>query len=353
LRHASYGELFELAQEGLQIHTRTTSLNIPVLRQGEIEEECREARQALLALLALTPRNEWVNFQGFVSFVYRLTPLFLQRHQRQNMNTNTPPHWWFEKEAGHPLKPLRFADWQLAELPYIKHLLQGPLFWWGGCDLALSAQNQLLAFRLNTVADTLLTEHPVLPMTIPDKVADDLTARVEAGSMQVTSLNENEVMIPCIRSAWPAIDVLEACAEARGVSNDRLVYRLTPQSFGAALSRGERRARALLTLLRSAASASTEQEIERRLSALADLVEQWFASYGRVRIYTGVAMLEVSDTNVLREITAYTDLNAQIVQQLQPTIHLIKKDAVKRLIDDMKRHGQSPLVHDEDGYGTE
>jgi low temperature requirement protein LtrA len=109
----------------------------------------------------------------------------------------------------------------------------------------------------------------------------------------------------------------------------------------------------LLILLRSAARASIEQETERRLSALVQLVEQWLASYGRVRIYTGVAMLEVSDTNVLREITAYTDLKAQIVQQLQPTLHLIKKDAVKHLIDDMKRHGQSPLVHEEDSYGTE
>lgn len=353
LRHASYGELFELTQEGIQIHTRTTSLNIPVLRQGEIEEENREARQALLALLALTPRNEWVNFQGFVNFVYRLTPLFLQRHQRLYMNTNTPPHWWFENEAGHPLKPLRFGDWQLAELPYIKHLLRGPLFWWGACDLAFSAQNQLLAFRLNTRTDTLLAEYLVPPMTSLDRATDEPTSRGEAGSVQIAPLNENAVMVPCQRSAWPAIDVLEGCTEAYGVCDERLVYRLTPQCFGAALSRGDRRARELLTVLRSATAAATEQEAERRLVALSALVEQWLASYGRVRIYTGVAMLEVSDTNVLREIAAYTDLKAQIVQQLQPTMHLIKKDAVKSLIDDIKRHGQSPLVHEEDSYGTE
>ncbi|BCL81505.1 hypothetical protein ccbrp13_39700 [Ktedonobacteria bacterium brp13] len=342
LRHISYGELYELSLEGLHIHARTTALNVPVVRQGEIEEENREARLALLALFALTPAGPWINFQGFVRFVYRLTPHFLQQRQR----LYSSPHWWFEREPGRALKPLNFADWQRAELLYIRNLLVGPLTWWGLCDCVYSAQGQLIAFRLTDIAARLLHRES-------NSLARATTASQAepADPLLLRCLAPDEVVLPCARSAWSALTVLEACAEPAGINGADLVYHLIPGAFAAALSRGDQRARELLTLLHAAAD--NEEVADGPLHTLALQVEQWLANYGRVRIYTGVTLLEVADTTVLREVNAHTNLEDQVVQQLQPTIHLLKKSAVRRLVDDVKRHGLSPLVHDEDSYGAE
>ena len=134
LTHAGYEELFDLQEEELRVCCCTTPLNHPVLRPGELEGENGEARQWLVALLAQAPLNRWINFSAFARFIYRLNPWFLQRRQR----LYTSPHWWIEQEEGHALQPLQANDWQQAEGRYLARLLQGALYWWGVCDLALS-----------------------------------------------------------------------------------------------------------------------------------------------------------------------------------------------------------------------
>lgn len=339
LRHASAHELYELMLEGVRIHLRSTTLNIPIVRVGELEEENREARQALFSLLALTPCDEWINFQGFARFVYRLTPHFLQRRQR----FYGAPHWWFEREGGRALKPLHFADWQKAELLYLTKLVQGPLSWWGLCDCIYSERDQLVAFRLTALARWLLHDEQLA-------APDDHSVPDESGqSGNFVAHGEHAILVPCIRAAWPLIAVCEACMEPGGVRDGMLVYRLTPRALGVALNSGDKRAQMLLTLLQREADKADDAA----LRALAVQVEQWYNGYGRVRLYTGMSLLEVADTAVLREVSAYTHLEEYSVQQLQPTIHIVKKDALTRLVDDVKRHGLTPLVHDEDSYGAE
>jgi hypothetical protein len=339
LRHASAHELYELMLEGVRIHLRSTTLNIPIVRVGELEEENREARQTLSSLLALTPCNEWINFQGFARFVYRLTPHFLQRRQR----FYSSPHWWFEREGSRALRPLHFADWQKAELLYLTKLVQGPLSWWGLCDCIYSEQNQLVAFRLTALARWLLHDEQVV------EVGDSFALDEHEQSGNFAAHGEHEILVPCVRAAWPLIAVCEACTEPGGVCDGMLVYRLTPRALGAALNSGDKRAQTLLSLLQREASNTGDAA----LRALVVQVEQWYNSYGRVRLYTGMSLLEVADTAVLREVSAYTHLEAYSVQQLQPTIHIVKKDALTRLVDDVKRHGLTPLVHNEDDYGAE
>ncbi len=88
------------------------------------------------------------------------------------------------------------------------------------------------------------------------------------------------------------------------------------------------------------------------LRLLAQL-ERWIASYGRVRFYTDAVLLEVTDAAVTRELAATTSLNEQIVRTLQPTTFILKKAGAAQMTEDLKRRGQSPLLHDEDVYGAE
>jgi len=333
LTRSSYVDLFGLLEENLRLRCRATALNIPVLRSGELATENTAARQTLLALLAQVPLQQWVNFSAFARFVYRLNPLFLQRKQR----LYTTPHWWLELEPGRPLRPLHLQDWLRAEAQYLAHLLSGPLFWWGACDIATDHDGHLLAFRLTPVASWLFSGSRLAE---ENSVSEDYSAH--ASSLEIVDIEE--ILIACNAQNWPLIEVLETFTQAAGVRDGRLRYRLTPAALTKALGHGHNPA-TLLHLLRSAVpqAALHDDPLPRMLERL----ERWINSYGRMRIYTGVTLLESIDTVVMRELSATTTLDDQVVQAISPTLHIIKKSGMEQIIDELKRRGQSPLLHDD------
>ena len=336
LHKSSYSDLFDLQNEGLRLCCRAAPLGIPILRADELDAENREARQMLISLLAQTPLDQWVNFQAFARFVYRLDPLFLQKRQR----LFSSPHWWFEQESKRVLKPLQLSDWSRAEMPYIAHLLSGPLHWWGACDIALSSDGRLLAFRLNPLAGWLLNAQMFEPTV-------DEPSPVPATALRVIS--NDEILIPCSTTAWPTIELLETYTQAAGVQQDQLCYHLTPAALSNALGRGLHPAR-LVELLRSLPAAAKS---EGPLFELLKQLEQWLVSYGRVRIYTGVKLLETSDAGVMRELSATTSVDANVVQSIHSNLLVLKTAAFESVVDELKRRGQPPLLHDEDFYGPE
>ncbi len=338
LTQSSYGELFLLQEDGLRLRCRATALNMPVLRSGELDAENSEARQTIVALLAQVPSNQWISFPAFARFVYRLNPQFLQRRQR----LFPVPHWWIEQNEGRPFRAVQLSDWLRAEIYYLAHLLSGPLHWWGICDVALSADGRLQAFRLTPLADWLFSG-----AQLPKDVAVH-DYHLPSESLEVVDIDA--VLVACSSRTWPIIDVLEIFTQAAGVCHNRLCYRLTPKALGDALSRGLRPTR-LLELLRHIATNDTQYVGP--LPELSSQLEHWIASYGRVRIYTGVALLETADAVVMRELAATTSLEEQIVQTIHPTLHVLKRTAPERLLDDLKRRGQTPLLHDEEFYGPD
>ncbi len=76
-------------------------------------------------------------------------------------------------------------------------------------------------------------------------------------------------------------------------------------------------------------------------------------NYGRVRLYTDVTLLEVADTLVIRELSATTPLEEQVVRTIHPTLLILKKQGAERIVQDLKRRGQVPLLHEEEDYGAE
>lgn len=140
--------------------------------------------------------------------------------------------------------------------------------------------------------------------------------------------------------------------EAVGVRKGFLGYRLTPKALGEALSQGKHPTD-LLELLRTRVVQGQADGAENALSQLLAQLERWIASYGRVRIYTGVTLLGTADAIGMRELSATTSLEGQVVRTVHPTLHILKKAGSERILDDLKRRGQSPLVHDEELYGTE
>ena len=358
LTQPGYDELFELQEEDLRLRCRTTPLNHPILRPGELEAENGEARQLLVALIAQAPLNQWISFPAFARFIYRLNPTFLQKRQRLFPS----PHWWLEQE-GRVLQPAHMNDWMRAEGHYLARLLRGPLHWWGISDLALSDEGHLLAFRLTPMAGLLL--NGIEPPSTSDKRGIDETSRNEARGassrgFQVLAeragerndaaslldvLETGELLVSCTSAAWPLVELIEDFAETAGVRNEHLCYRLAPRSLAEALSRGQHPT-ALLQLLRHISE--NEEQTDTPLVRLLAQLERWTASYGRIRLYTDVSLLEVADTLVMRELAATTSVEEQVVEAISPTRMILKKQGAERIVEDLKRRGQVPLLHEEE-----
>ncbi|HCI81049.1 MAG TPA: hypothetical protein DHW02_15330 [Ktedonobacter sp.] len=334
LTQAPYEELYELQTQGLRVRVRGTSQNQPLLRSGELEAENIEARQSLIALLAQTPVGQWIHVNAFARFLYRIDPLFLQKRQR----IYSTPHWWIEQEAEHPLHPTQLNDWLKAELHYFTNLLRGPLHWWGICDLAFSHDGQVLAFRLTPLARWLLHG------TIPQELIDENTATTHAQSLKI--VDTQTVYAHCASENWSSIAILERFTAIAGVRDGQLRYLVTPEALAYAISHGSR-PEPLLHLL-----STIVQNTQHTHSELLAQLERWLAHYGRTRIYTGVTLVETADPVVMRELSATTSLDTQIVQSIHPTLSLVDKVGAEQVIEELKRRGQAPLLHAEDIHGT-
>lgn len=379
LTQSGYDELFGLQEEQLRLCCRTTLTNYPLLRGGELEEENREARQILLTYIAQAPINRWIQFPAFARFIYRLNPLFLQKRQR----LFPTPHWWIEQDLhsdrlnesggdsdrdgfsidrrnpeGRPLQPTQMSDWIRAEGRYLERLLRGPLHWWGMVDLALARDGRLLAFSLTPLADQFLNGHvPAAQETSAPAERDQLRGHTESEHDEAgrdksapTVGVQGEVLVPARTEAWPIIERIEAFSEVAGVRDGRLRYRLTPSALAEALGRGQD-ASSLLALLRE--SAAAQPGMTRDLEQLLEQITEWNASYGRVRLYTGVSLLQIADASVMRELLMTTSVEQHIVQSITPTLMILKKQGAERLTEEIKRRGQSPLLHEEEYDGAE
>ncbi len=207
------------------------------------------------------------------------------------------------------------------------------------------------------------------------------------------TLSENgDILISSSPVEWPLIELLEDFAEVAGVQAGRLCYRLTAASLAEALSRGLNPTH-LLQLLHQQADArelidapqaplgdtcppglakvgflgkgtagdhkgppihSTPPTINRGATEpLLTELECRIKNYGRVRLYTDVTLLEVADTLVIRELSATTPLEEQVVRTIHPTLLILKKQGAERIVQDLKRRGQVPLLHEEEDYGAE
>ncbi len=328
LAQAPYDELSDLQEEGLRLRCRATAMNYPLLRQGELNTENSEARQTVVALLAQAPLNQWLSFSSFARFLYRLNPLFLQHRQR----LFSLPHWWLEREEGRPLRPLQLSDWLRGEYYYLARLIRGPLHWWGICDIAESPDGRLLAFRLTAQANWFFNGLLPTEEKIHKPVAE----------IRLQTNQQHALLVPCSINAWPLLHVLEDFADMAGVQDGLLRYHLSPSSLSNALGHGLH-ATVLLETLHAYGIPET----------LLAQYERWIASFGRVRLYTQVALLETTDTIAMRELSATTSLHEQIVHTIHPTLHILKYTGIEYITAELKRRGQTPLLHHEEPYGTE
>jgi hypothetical protein len=197
----------------------------------------------------------------------------------------------------------------------------------------------LLAFQLTPLVDSFLNE-----------ISQDnqLISSETLASSHVSDIDiaeSGDLSILCTFANWPQIELIERFAEVKGAQGNRLCYQITPRSLGEAFARGES-PNPLLKLIHSMAEYQHSIAPNGPLARLLEQLERRIASYGRVRFYTNASLLEAADQQVVRELSATTSLQEHSIRSINPTLLILKKNAIENLFDELKRRGQVPLLHD-------
>jgi hypothetical protein len=207
-------------------------------------------------------------------------------------------------------------------------MIEGPLQWLGLVELGYSQgasgseRDTLSALRVTPLGRWLLTnqgEPPTVVLTAqttePAEWLDDETWRLP----------------PSIGSSG-----LAAICRALGQPSGKpFVYHLTHQSI-------ER------TLLAGFAPPSIAAQFESAgiplPAATLARIEQAAARIGRLRVYEGLALIELADDYALKELLAGTSLKAHVVCQLSPRLAVIKPEAADTLAKELVEKGYTPRV---------
>jgi len=75
-------------------------------------------------------------------------------------------------------------------------------------------------------------------------------------------------------------------------------------------------------------------------------LETWWQSYGQVRIYENVTVIEFSDDYALAEMKAVTSLSQHLIAEISPRLVLIPAEAVDGLTAELEKAGYTPKQTD-------
>jgi hypothetical protein len=115
---------------------------------------------------------------------------------------------------------------------------------------------------------------------------------------------------------------------------DRYVYRLDPMVAFSAFRGGATPADLLETW---------EQTMPQPVpAAFRKAVLTWWASYGQIRLYKGLSLLELHDEFALSELEATTSLGQHILARLSPQLVLVPNKAVDTLLQEFLALGHTP-----------
>ena len=78
-------------------------------------------------------------------------------------------------------------------------------------------------------------------------------------------------------------------------------------------------------------------------NAMRKVLDTWWASYGQVRLYEGLALLQLNDDLALRELEASTSLGQHIIARLSPRLVLVPDEAVDTLLREFTDKGYMPM----------
>ena len=303
------------------------------LTPASLHEDLMHFRRLLLCALSSLPDDEWVSLADFLAVMRVVWPRFdmgvwspAYRHYR------TP--FWFLADA-NTREPLKLdedaAAWDMAQGAFIRQTIAGPLHWLGLTDLVFDEQDNLTAFRLHGLADLFWDRVEVV-------AAPPLAVKEEKELQPEDILSYDGETISVVPSAIGVRghDLLHKIAVLESTTARKFVYRpdadVTFRSFTQGLTGEE--------IIRR-----WEEDIPVPLpEGLRETLQKWWASYGRVRLYRDLTVIEFGDDYALREMRAVTDLDRYILAEISPRLVVIAPEGIEPLKEALEKAGYTPSV---------
>jgi Helicase conserved C-terminal domain len=204
----------------------------------------------------------------------------------------------------------------------IEAMLAGPLSWLGLVDLS-PANDRPQRFAVRPAAGILGYRAIDLPeVSAPSlTISPDLVVQVPPGADSTTH-------------SWLARagELLEA-----GSAGAR--YRLAPASVATLFEAGITGPQLAEFL---AERSATPLPAEARAT-----LDRWWTSFGSLRLYDEISLLELGDSHLLAELLATTSLRSALVHAFSPQLVAVQSGQLARVIDELTRLGYTPRVVEE------
>ncbi|MCB0086189.1 MAG: hypothetical protein KDE47_34850, partial [Caldilineaceae bacterium] len=250
-----------------------------------------QARNLVLRTLAHLPDNRWVPLSELQSLLRTLWPDF----EREQHSPTSPFAYnryssWYLARGGTRLNAAQEADWMVAQWPFIRFMLTGPLSWLGLADVAMR-QNEPVAVRLHGLADLYWARVAAPPF--PTGVAGQQAAGAASASAPADATTPALAVTDATISVNPsaisarAHALFDKIAVLEDAAPGNFVYRLNVEAVHQTFENGQALAD-LADEWQTHFQHPMPEEIRAQLTA-------WWQSYGLVRIYADVTIIEFAD----------------------------------------------------------
>ncbi|MEO8083217.1 MAG: hypothetical protein ABI780_05295 [Ardenticatenales bacterium] len=233
--------------------------------------------------------------------------------------------WYIGDNDGRPLAFDSERGRRVAEALFAAQL-RGPMRWLGLVETAVAPTGEEWAVRLSPIGRALLT-------------GDD--AALAAQTDVVWSASGAIATLGLRWGAAPALGALRRYGAYAGAATDDaspgVRFRLGPDTLQHAFGDGAGPADVVAGF--AAVGAPLPPAIERA-------VEAWWAGWGTVNRYDGLAMVEVADEHLAKVLLATTALGKARIHQASPTAFIVAEESVDALVEELRRAGHTPRIED-------
>jgi len=326
-----WNEVWEVlrSNRSLQLHR---NWRYDHMKPEDLASDLASFRVMVLRTLSWLPDGQWVMLADFFRLMQPLWPridhLMWQSYYYTSANIRYGA--WFLTRHGKMLEPGNQGDWDVGQGAFIRQVIAGPLHWLGLADLYLEGES-LVAFRLHGLADLYWDRVAAPAVPAPAPRPTRTAAPAEALGVDGEAIHVDPTAISAQLHS-----LLDRMARLETATANRFTYRLDSaavhQSFESGLM--------LSDLLDGWARLSPHPMPD----SIRQPLENWWASYGRVRIYQELTVIEFDDDYALAEMKAVTALTEHLVAEVSPRLVIITREGVNTLAAELEKAGYSPRV---------
>jgi hypothetical protein len=220
----------------------------------------------------------------------------------------------------------------LAQGPFIRSIITGPLHWLGLADLCFT-DGRLAAARFHCLAD-LYWDRVEIAEAPPTVAAKMLSVPTE----DAIATEDHTITVSPSAISPQAHDLLNKIARLETATAERFVHCLDSKTAYESFETGG----ALSELLHGWEATFPIPMPE----TIRDQLSRWWDAYGQVRIYEDLTVIEFGDDYALQEMKAVTPLEKLIIAEVSPRLVIIPKESVAPLTETLEKAGYTPKQTD-------